>query len=243
MSNNDSFIKEVSEEVRKDQLYRYLRKHGWILGVLVAAIVGGTGFAEWRKSSLRTEARERGDAMLQALSIEAPDARAVAFSELLASDGGAPIILNLQTATVQFLAEDTDSAVETLRAVADDTGADPIYRDLAALKIVMLRGADISQAERIAELDRLATAGRPFRLLALEQRAMARIERGEKTEALVDLRSILEDPLATANLRQRAAQLTVALGGEVPDRTVLQVPDLPAAQAPQGHGDGDDPNG
>ncbi len=42
MSNPDSFIEEVTEEVRRDKLYRLFRKYGWIGIVLVLGVVIGT---------------------------------------------------------------------------------------------------------------------------------------------------------------------------------------------------------
>ena len=50
MSTPDSFIEEVTEEVRRDRLFRLFRKYGWIGIVLVVAVVAGTGFNEWRKT-------------------------------------------------------------------------------------------------------------------------------------------------------------------------------------------------
>ena len=33
MANNDGFINEVSEEVRRDRLYAFFRKWGWLIGL------------------------------------------------------------------------------------------------------------------------------------------------------------------------------------------------------------------
>ena len=38
MSETDSFLQEVSEELRRDKLYRNMRKYGWI-GVLLVIII------------------------------------------------------------------------------------------------------------------------------------------------------------------------------------------------------------
>ena len=35
MSNPDSFIEEVTEEVRRDKLFALFRKYGWIAGCLL----------------------------------------------------------------------------------------------------------------------------------------------------------------------------------------------------------------
>ncbi len=222
MSNNDSFIEEVSEEVRRDRLFRLFRKYGWIAGVVIVALVGGASYNEWAKATQRAEAEARGDAMLEALRIEDDTERAAAFEKLMVSDAKASVLLSFQTAAALVLAGDKEAAAVTLQKVSDDSAADPIYRDLAALKIIMLRGQDMARADRLATLDRLATAGQPFRLLALEQRAIVRLESGDTEQALADLKSILEDPQTTRELRQRAAQLTLALGGEIPDRTAIE---------------------
>ena len=39
MSETDSFLQEVSEELRRDKLYRNMRKYGWIGLLLVLIIV------------------------------------------------------------------------------------------------------------------------------------------------------------------------------------------------------------
>ena len=50
MSNTDSFLQEVSEELRRDKLYRNMRKYGWIGLLLVVIIVGGAAYREYQKS-------------------------------------------------------------------------------------------------------------------------------------------------------------------------------------------------
>ena len=44
MSNPDSFIREVTEEVRRDRLYGYVRRYGWIAALLVLLVVGGAAW-------------------------------------------------------------------------------------------------------------------------------------------------------------------------------------------------------
>ncbi len=63
MSDQDSFIAEVTEEVRKDKFYNFLRRWGWLIGLALLAIVGGAAFNEWRKAQARANAQETGDAL------------------------------------------------------------------------------------------------------------------------------------------------------------------------------------
>jgi hypothetical protein len=66
VSNPESFIDEVSEELRRDRAVYYLRKYGWIALLVVALIVGGTAWNEWRKASAQASAEAFGEAVLGA---------------------------------------------------------------------------------------------------------------------------------------------------------------------------------
>ena len=48
VSNPDSFIDEVTEEVRRDKLFAFFRRYGWIGVVLALLIVGGAAYSEWQ---------------------------------------------------------------------------------------------------------------------------------------------------------------------------------------------------
>ena len=112
-------------------------------------------------------------------------------------------------------AGDREGALAQLDALAEMPDVPQIYRDLARLKAVIMRGADQDKATRMATLDDLATAGNPFRVIALEQKALAFVDFGNNDDAIATLRTILEEPQATQGLRQRAQQLIVGLGGTV----------------------------
>ena len=60
MSDTDSFIEEVTEEVRRDRLYKFLRKYAWVGILEVVTIVGGTAYLEFKKAQARTEAEAVG---------------------------------------------------------------------------------------------------------------------------------------------------------------------------------------
>ena len=60
---SDSFISEVSEEVRRDRLYAALRRYGWLIAAAGLLIVGGAAVNAWRKARQRAQAEAAGDAM------------------------------------------------------------------------------------------------------------------------------------------------------------------------------------
>ena len=68
MSDTDSFLQEVSEELRRDRLYKNLRKYGWIAILLVILIVGAATYREYLKSQAATEAQLFGTSIIDALN-------------------------------------------------------------------------------------------------------------------------------------------------------------------------------
>lgn len=214
VSNPDSFIQEVTEEVRRDRLYGYVRRYGWIAVLVVLLVVGGAAFNEWRKARAQAQAEAFGDAVLTALEADA-GARAGALAAIEAEGARAAILTLLQAAEAQR-AGDEAAALAAFASVENNNALPASYRQLAALKRVMLAGDTLPVDEREALLSGLAQPDMPFRPLAMEQIALLRIETGETGAALAILRDLLDEPEATQGLRNRARQLIVALGGDAP---------------------------
>lgn len=211
MSETDSFINEVSDEVRRDNLYKQFKKYGWILVLVVVAIVGGTAYNEWDKSQRQTRAELTGDLLLAAEVANDP----MALAEIANSGSASAVVAQLAQANMFTEAGDMAAALAALRKVTNDLEAATVYTDLAWLKILMLDGENMASGERNSAYDRLTAANGPYRLLALEQRAMQYIRDGDIDAAKSELTAILADPAITSGLRSRAQQLIVALGGDI----------------------------
>lgn len=222
MSDTDSFIDEVTEEVRRDRLYGYLKRYGWIGVLLIVLIVGGAAWSEYRKAAARAEAEALGDGMLSALSADAPEDRAQALAGLSAPDPTAQALLAMLTASEAERAGDVGAAVADLNAVAVDPEVDPIYRQIAGFKALTLQAETLDVATRRQQFEALAAPGAPLRLLALEQLALIDVAEGDADAAITRYQSILEDAEVTSDLQQRALQVIVALGGS-PEMGTLPV--------------------
>ena len=209
MSNPDSFINEVTEEVRRDKLFGYFRRYGWIAIVVVLLIVGGAAFREYRLAATQAESRAFGDAVLDALDRDDPAVRSAALAAIAAS-GQRRALLGL----LQSTDPETDKAatLAALASVADDATLPASYRDLAVLRRVLVAGADLPAADRQALLDPIAAPGRPYRTLALEQLALLSVETGDISAAVTALEALRQDQEASPGLRRRAEQMIVALG-------------------------------
>lgn len=214
MSNPDSFISEVTDEVRRDRLYAMFRKYGWIGVVLVLGVVGGAAYTEWSKATTAARAQSFGDAMLDAVDLGAPEDRAQAIAALPADDGQLAL-KQLMLAT--DAGADKAAALAALDVLIADQNQPQVYRDLATLRRVMLAGKDHPIADRRAALEAIAVPGRAFRTLAAEQLAYLLIEDGKTDDAIAALGGLMQDQDAPQGLRARAGQMITALGGIPPE--------------------------
>ena len=234
-NQNDSFIDEVTEELRRDRLFQAFRRYGWIALGLVLVLVAGTAWREYSLHQQRLTAEEFGDALLAAQAapdpaaavagIDAGETRAQALVQAmlaaaLTAEAGAP------GASAQMLRE-AATGVEG----AKGPGGAVLLHDLALLKAVMADPA-MDLAARDEVLTRLSAPGAPFRLLALEQKAIALIGAGRDADAADLIRKIQEEDGVTESMVRRLSATLIALGEEA------RPSPLPAAGTGNGNGNG-----
>lgn len=214
MSDTDSFIEEVTEEVRRDRLFALMRRYGWIFVLAVLLLVGGAAFLEFRKLQQRNAAEATGDAMLAALRENDPLERAAAFAKLSPQNSGAQAVAAMLEASELVNSGEFDAAVEQLRKVENNADLPLIYRQVAGFKLLAIQGDGLSVDERRRGYEALIGPGSAIRLLAEEQLALIDVETGDVEAAAERLQAIASGAGATPGLRQRASQLIVALGVE-----------------------------
>ena len=218
VSQSESFIEEVTEEVRRDRLFRLMRRYGWIAVVIVLALVGGAAWNELRKARAATQAQALGNAMITALEANDSAGRVTNLRAIQPATTGARIATDFMIVAELIDAGDTGEALTLLDGIASDGAVDPIYRQLAGFKALLLQTDGLGADERRLGFEGIAQTSAMLRLPAEEQLALIEIETGQAEAALARLQRLQADAEATAGLRQRASQLIVALGG-TPDET------------------------
>ena len=209
MSDTDSFIDEVTEEVRRDRLFGYFRRYGWIPAVIILALVGGTAYSEWSKSVVAQAAQVRGDALLDALDVQGKPESISALSSILAQDDGDVVASFLVAGLDQSLAS------ELLTAIAENMEQPKYIRDLALLKLAATLDAT-SKDEAVSILTDLSAPGGVYRNAAMEILVALELQRGNRDVALLLLQSHVQDAGTTQAQVQRMGELIVALGA-IPD--------------------------
>ena len=212
MSDTDSFIDEVSEEIRREKLFKTFRKYGWIGVALVVIVVGGTGYREYSRAVEKTASETFGSSVLEALQENDPSARVAQLDTITAPNASAGAMIAMLQAAELASDKDGAGAAAKLEAAAVSGDLDQMYRDILNFKRLTVADSGIDAGERRMGFEQLATPGNPLRLLAAEQLALLDLAAGDSAAAVNRLSMILEDAELTQGLRQRAGQLMIALG-------------------------------
>ena len=224
MSNTESFIEEVTEEVRRDRLYGYLRRYGWIAALLIVLIVAGAGFNEYRRAQAEAKAQALGDAMLAALAENDDAERATALGAIEAESPEGKAILAFLTAGIQAEAGNGEQAADIIASVADTADVPLIYRQVASFKSLIVQSDTLDVETRRAGFEALAVPGVSLRVFAEEQLALLDIQANNSNAAIERFRMIIEDAESTPGLQRRALQAIVALGGSAALDNMAETP-------------------
>lgn len=236
-------FEEVEEGLRSEQWRTWARRWlPWIGGALVLALVialGVWGLDAWRTRTAgeASQAYARG---VEALAEGDTAAAEAAFTE--AAEAGSPayrVLALSQRAGILASRDETEEAVALFDEAAEASG-DPLLSDPARLKAAFLL-MDTASLEDITErLTPLTEEDRPFRPLAREALALARLQHGQTAEARREFVLLSLEQDIPEGVRQRAqaakdmidAGTAAAIPGIV--RAAAQVPTAAEAAARPG---------
>ncbi|MEO1469131.1 MAG: hypothetical protein AAFV86_08745, partial [Pseudomonadota bacterium] len=209
MSNTeqDSFIREVAEEVRKEQLQRLAWRYGPFVAALVVGVVAASTVI-----AIMDARREAASLANGALMVEAQGAEPERVAGLTADLTGAATVLGrLAEARALAASGQRAEASEAYRALAAD-GSVPIrYGELATLEAARI-DAVMGEGERAMDLvEGLVLGGGPYRVLALELRAALKLNAGDVAGARDDLLLVSVEATPDTRAAARAGALLEVL--------------------------------
>ncbi|MBZ9797478.1 tetratricopeptide repeat protein [Mesorhizobium sp. ES1-4] len=215
--SDDSFIREVNDEMRREQAQKLWDRFGPALLVVAVLVVLGTaavvGYRYWDE----TRANRSGDAFSQALKL-ANDGKsndALAALDQLEKDGyGAyPLLARMRAATVKANKGDVDAAVKDFDDVAADTAIPQGLRDMARLRAALLLVDHGSFADVSSRVEALTSDTNPLRATAREALGLAAWKEGKAQDALKLFDQIAADDGAPRNARERATLMSELIRG------------------------------
>ncbi|AZO70984.1 MAG: tetratricopeptide repeat protein [Mesorhizobium sp.] len=215
--SDDSFIREVNEEIRREQAQKLWDRFGpALLGaaiLIVVATAAVVGYRYWDE----TRANRSGDAFSAALKLanDGKNDEAIAALDQLEKDGyGAyPLLARMRAATVKADKGDVDAAVKDFDEVAADSAIPAGIRDMARLRAALLLVDHGSFADVSSRVEALTADTNPLRSSAREALGLAAWKEGKSADALKLFDQIASDDGAPRNARQRAQLMAELIRG------------------------------
>ncbi|WP_137181488.1 tetratricopeptide repeat protein [Roseomonas sp. AR75] len=208
---------EVEEDLRAERARKLAQRWGGVaLGVVLAALAATGAWQGWRWYEARqaAAAAETYLSLHRASEREGADLAAAGngFAALAReSPSGYQTLARLRAAALKAETGDLPGAIALWDQVAADTGADPLYRDLATL-LAVSHGIDSADPALLAaRIAPLTGAGNPWRSSALEAQALIAVRRGQTAEAKRILDGLVADQSAPAGVRERAQRVAAGL--------------------------------
>jgi hypothetical protein len=215
--SDDSFIREVDEELRHDQLKSLWNRFGnYVIGaaVLVVLVTAGYRGYEYYRNSAAASSAERFMAAIEASDAERHDEAIETLEQLAASgSGNYPALARMRVAIELARKGDAAAAIEQFDAIAADDAAPESFRTVARLRAGLLAVDSESYDAAKARLEPLAEPGAPYRMLAREGLGLAALKAGADAEAAQWFQGIVDDAGASGNVASRARIMLDLLAG------------------------------
>lgn len=215
--SDDSFIREVNEELRQDQAKALWNRFGPILLVIAIAVVlltaAWVGWNYW----VRAQANASGDRFSQALTLTAQGRTDEGLAQLEALEAGGygayPVLARLRAATLQASQGNTDAAVAGFDAVSNDRSVPVAIRDMARLRAAYILVDHGSYADVSARVEALTADTNALRHSAREALALAAWKESRAQDALSLFEQLASDAESPRNVRDRATLMAELIRG------------------------------
>ena len=170
MVETENFIKEISEEVRKDKLFKTLRRYRWVLFGLIFGIILAVSGYEYYKYTRKLNSESNGQLLFEYIeSIEDKTKEGLKFS----SDSFLASITKLHKAKFFIKEGDLNLAKKLYEEVIQSPGSGVFFKQYSLLLLYLLSPAEsLSDSSKIKTLDQLSAPDSPFQILALEQKLL-----------------------------------------------------------------------
>jgi hypothetical protein len=213
---NESFLREVDENLRRDQARDFAKKYGgWLIAAVVLFLAAVGGWLYWQQYQQK-QAEVQSEELTKIYSQIGAGQTKQAQQGLqgLESSGNSVVrtLALLTEAAVALDANDKATAIAKYNAVANDSRAPQPYRDVALIRSVGMQFDQMKPEDVISRLQPLTKPGEPWFGTAGELTAMAYIKQGNRAAAGKLFAAIAADNNAPPTLRSRSAQIAGTLG-------------------------------
>lgn len=221
--DNESFYREVDEELRRDQLKTYWERFGKLVIAGILLVLAAIGGFIWWQNQKDVKAGERSSTLVEAFDDVAAGRKAAANAKLdslieSGADGHRAAAL-LTKADIAVEAKDLRGAAALYKRVADDEGLARPYRELALVRMTAVEFDTLPPQAVIDRLKGLAVAGNPWFGSAGEMVALSHLKLNRPQQAAGVFAAMAKDKNLPDTLRSRATQMAGSLGVDAVQET------------------------
>ena len=218
---NETFLREVDEDLRRDQVRDFFVNNRILLIAAVVLFLAVIGGLFWWQNHQRAKAGEQVEELARIYRDFATrnfDAAPAALEPLTtSSNDGVRASAIFTAAAVDLEKGDQKAAIAKYRGLAEDKGLPQAYRDIALIRQTALEFDQVKPDEVIARMKPLAVPGGPWLGSAGEMTALALVKQGKKAEAGKLFAAIARDKSVPESLRSRSVQIASSLGVDASD--------------------------
>ena len=215
--SDDSFIREVDEELRSDRMQAIWSQYGkFIIAFAVLIVVATAGYRGWLYWT-QQQAANSGDRFVEAveLSNDGKHEEAIVILEGLGKDGYGqyPALARIRIAAEIASSGEAEEAIKAFDAIAADTGFDETLRNVARLRAGLLL-VDNGNYDQVADrLELMAGTGHSFRHSAREGLGLAAWKSNDLKQAYKWFSAVSEDVATPTGVRARVQIMLSLLAG------------------------------
>jgi hypothetical protein len=213
---NEAFLREVDENLRRDQLENFAKRYGkWLIAAVVLFLAATAGYLYWQNQQQKKAAAHSEELMAIYNDIGAGKTELASkkLQPLETSDSDVVRALALLTeAAIALDGNDRTKALTKYRALASDRGLPDAYRNLGLIRATALEFDKLKPEEVVSRLEPLTKPGEPWFGTAGEMTAMAYLKQGQKDKAGRLFAAIAADKQVPETIRNRAVQIAGTLG-------------------------------
>ena len=215
-TEQDTFLREVDEELRRERVNTFFARYTWHLVAAVILFLAAIGGFIWWQNTEQANRGLEGEALLEAIQKAEVGNRPASLAKTQEiSDSGADgyrVAASFLKASNEAEAGNAAAAAATLRAIAEDEDLAEPYRQAALIRQTLLEYDRLQPQAVIQRLGPLARPGQPWFGTAGELVAIAHLRLRQNDRAGQLFARIARDETAPSSIRTRAVQMAGSLG-------------------------------
>lgn len=211
MNENDTFIREVSDELRSDQMKAIWKRFGAVIiaiALLIVAGVGGNQTYQYWQDGQASASGDRFSAALKTIG-EGNKQDAQKQLEALVGDGfgSYPLLAKMRLATLHIEKGDVAAGISAFSEIGKDINVPEALRNTAKLRAAFLLIDHGTYEQVSAEVEALSVPLSAMRHSAREALGLAAFKSGDYIKAREWFQLVVDDGEAPSNVSARARMM------------------------------------